>query len=340
MNIDKDLKAIRASLGHLDMEKTPALWLDTQIPALNSVIGHKRKGIGYGTMMELTGLNSAGKTAIATALAALAQRDGALVIWESLENSFDPGWALQRGFLPCPKCGGDSAKKEGVDCNACGGSMDGKESYTRGLDNDKMILVRPYVGKFEEMVADTYGRAKKKVSASRLSTGQELCAETEAFATAMHKKHKKMVIVVDSIASILTEGEGLAGLENQNMRTNMDLPMFMSKLLRRWVGLIPEINAWTILINQLRNNPKAKPWEDSWVAPGGNAAPFYSHVRVRMWRKGGKLQDKGEVVGIQGVMRCHKNKLGGIEYSTVGYRLNFAGKLEFVDAKDIKKEEE
>jgi hypothetical protein len=49
--------------------------------------------------------------------------------------------------------------------------------------------------------------------------------------------------------------------------------------------------------------------------------------------------DKGEVIGIRGIMKCLKNKTGGGESSEIGYRLLFNGPLEFVPADDVKKKE-
>ena len=329
------VEQIRKALGHCTMEWSPSLWLDTGIPDLNTVIGHRKRGISYGRIIEMSGWESAGKTAITMSLAALAQRGKAVCIWGDFENSFEPDWAIQRGIMPCPECKGVGRVKDHKSCPKCGNNRPcslcgsggckechntGKERGT-GLDTEHLILLQPYVG--------TFNGEKKP----RLSTGTEMCAEMEKAADIMHRKHDRMILVVDSVASILTEGEAGVGIEGANLRSNMELPMFMGKLLRRWVSLAQSYNAIVILVNQLRENPMAR-FGDKTYTPGGNAPLFYSHVRIRV-RKVGKLTDGGKVVGIQGVLTAYKNKTGGEQWAKVGYRLKYNGPVQFVPAKQV-----
>ncbi len=316
-------------MNHVPLAWTPSAWLDTSkdlgFPDLNMVLGHTKQGLSYGRMIEVTAWEGQGKTSLMMAIAALAQQDGALAIWGDVENSFDPGWARQRGFFPCQKCKG-TALVNGKDCAACGGPG----ADAQGLDLDRLVLVKPYVGNFSYLEK---GRVVKE-KIPRLSTAQELCGEMEAAMSL--KGHSKRVLVLDSIAALLTEGESLAGIENANMRTSMDLPLFMGRLLRRWVGLAQVHNTLIILVNQLREGPKS--FGDPTYAPGGNAPRFYSHVRMRCHRsKGGKLMDKGKMIGFCGIMKAIKNKCGGLEGAECGYRVKFNGPLEFVPAKDVRK---
>jgi RecA/RadA recombinase len=281
--------------------------------------------------------NSQGKSALVMSIAALAQYDGAHVVYGDVENSFDPGWARVRGMAKCPHCNGTGTRPTVKDpailteCISCGGP----EATTAGLDVSKLTLIQPYVGQFSYVDKKT-GKTHQEKN-PRLSTAQELCSEIEA--SMQQKGHTKRVVVLDSIAALLTEGESLTGLEDANMRTNMDLPLFMGRLLRRWVGCAQVHNALIILVNQLREGPKSS-FGDSSHTPGGNAPKFYSHVRVRVHRvAGSKIMDKGEVIGIRGIMKCLKNKTGGGESSEIGYRLLFNGPLEFVPADDVKKKE-
>jgi RecA/RadA recombinase len=326
---NKDLAAIRKSLNHLAMKWAPSAWLDTGVPGLNAVLGHETKGLAYGRMTEISGWESNGKTACVMSLAALAQQDGALVVWGDVENSFEPDWAKQRGFAPCPKCSG-TGTIAGKDCADCGGP----DSAICGLDPSKLILIQPYVGRFS--YTDKMGKMHQEKE-PRLSTAQELCSEIEA-AMSLGTGVKKRFVVLDSIAALLTEGESNAGVENANMRTNMDLPMFMGRLLRRWIGLAQVHNAMIILVNQLRQGPKS--FGDPTYTPGGNAPRFYSHVRVRVHRvSGSKITDKGKTIGIKGILTCKKNKTGGSEGAEIGFRLMFKGPLEFVPVKDVKGED-
>ena len=109
----------------------------------------------------------------------------------------------------------------------------------------------------------------------------------------------------------------------------------MGKLLRRWVGLAQVHNTALILINQLRNAPKA--FAAAYTV-GGNAAKFYSHVRVRVGRvEGSKIIDPKtkKMIGMKGYMRCLKNKTGGEEGAEIGFRLYRKGGLEFVPLKEV-----
>lgn len=293
MSMSKDLESIRSKLKHLSMDWAPTLWLDTSIPELNRVIGHAEKGIPYGRIIEMSGLESHGKTAIGLSLAALAQQDKALIVWGDLENSFNEDWAR-----------------------------------TRMLDPENMILIQPYVGKF--------GDEKEP----RMSTAQELCVEMEKCITSLRKKYDRAILVVDSVPALLTEGEASDGLVGHNFRTSQDLPQFLGRLLRRWVGTAQAYNTTILLINQLRQNPMQR-FGDPWYTPGGNATRFYSHIRVRVHRaKGGRITNGGKLVGIKGVMTALKNKTGGEERAQVGYRIMFDGPVEFVPASEIRKDDD
>jgi len=337
-----ELSKMRQSLGHIALAWKPQQWLDTKIPELNAVLGHATRGIPYGRMIEVSGWESQGKSALILALAALAQQDDAHVIWGDMESSFTSDWALQRGFARCPKCNGTAlvvrkTSSGGTkveipsDCPDCGGP----DSPVAGMDTSRLTLIQPYVGQFSYKDKET-GKVHQEKN-PRLSTAQELCSEMEE---AMKQKgHSKRIVVLDSIAAMLTEGESLTGLEDANMRTNMDLPLFMGRLLRRWVGCAQVHNALIILINQLRESPK-KSFGDPTHTPGGNAPKFYSHARVRVHRvAGSKILDKGRLIGIKGIAKALKNKMGGQEGAEVGFRLMFNGPIEFVPAADVKAKE-
>ena len=333
-----DLKTVRDALGHASIKWRPSLWLDTGLPDLNEVLGHRERGLSYGRIIELFGWESNGKTATALAIAALGQHDGAHVDWGDVENSFDPPWAKARGIAKCPKCAGTGlwTPKEGVaekECPTCGGTS----SATCGLDPSKLTLVQPYVGNFSYIGKDGKMHKEKK---PRLSTAQELLSEIEMLME--NVAYPKRIVVIDSVAALLTEGESLAGIEGGSTRTDMDLPIFMGRLLRRWVGLAQVHNALIILINQMRGGP-SKGYGSNERTTGGNAPKFYAHVRIKVRRaKGGRIMEGGRAVGFLGVMKCLKNKVGGTgEGAEIGFRLYRDGRpLEFVSASEVKKKEE
>ena len=292
---DSEVSKIRAKLGHLTMQWTPAAWLDTGFPDVNEVLGNRDKGIPYGRILELHGQPSGGKSAIALTVAALAQRkDDATVIMGDFEASFDPEWSTKRG-----------------------------------LDPSKVLLFQPYVGTFD------------KEKEARLVYAQELCAEIESSVRTQSEHKRKSVVIIDSLTSMLPEGEATAGLEHGNLRTKMDLPSFLSSLLRRWVGIAQSCSSLIILVNQLRQNPM-KRFGDPWYTPGGNAPLFYSHIRVRVRRgKQGRILDSSKkVIGIRGILRCEKNKVGGTEGSEIGYTMMYNGPVQFMSVKEVNSDDD
>lgn len=73
-------------------------WLDTQSQQLNAVLGSKVKGLPYGKVYELAGLEHGGKTMLSVILAAMAQKDGAAIGYVDLDNSYDPVWCQKLGL--------------------------------------------------------------------------------------------------------------------------------------------------------------------------------------------------------------------------------------------------
>lgn len=93
-----DLLKVRGKLQHLTLEWTPVSWLSLADPLLNRVLGREDRGIPYGRIIELSGLESAGKTALALHLSGLVQKDGGTAYWADFETSFDPEWATACGI--------------------------------------------------------------------------------------------------------------------------------------------------------------------------------------------------------------------------------------------------
>ena len=96
----EEVEFIQKKLGHLTLDAPTVHWLDTQSKKLNAVLGSRDKGIPYGKLAEAFGWESHGKTLLALFLAGIAQRDGAIVAWVDLENSFDEVWARVQGCDP------------------------------------------------------------------------------------------------------------------------------------------------------------------------------------------------------------------------------------------------
>lgn len=176
----------------------------------------------------------------------------------------------------------------------------------------------------------------------RLQTGEELCDEVELW---MERRHsagcKKLLVVVDSVTAMLVEEEATAGNTDQNMRTKVALASFLSRLLRRWVALSQVYSAAIVFINQLRTSPGA--WGNPETTPGGKAMKFYCSIRASVRRvKGGKLLQKGRMIGLKGIMRNVKNKAGegSLEGAEAGFKAMFMKQdWRFLSAKKLRAEE-
>lgn len=205
-------------------------------------------------------------------------------------------------------------------------SWDPAWAKRRQVDVENTLVLAPYVGQF------------KKEKETRMSSAQESLAEVEAAIKLNHKNGaKKQIMVVDSVTALLTREEMEAGIAGQNMRTKLALPSFLGQLLRRWVGTAQSYNVLMIFINQLRINP-AKLFGNPEYQPGGKALKFYSHIRVGARRvKGGRVMCGTKQLGIKGFLRNEKNKVGGLEFSEVGYHVNFSGDTEFMSVETVKK---
>src|SRR5208283_4091714 len=135
---------------------------------------------------------------LSTSFAALAQHDGAGVIWADLENSFNPDWAIQRGIAACLACKGTGRTKDkkgcpecgsGIKCGTCSGTgktdagkvcrdcLGSGEEAGDKVDVNRLILLRPYIGSFREK--NSQGKLVQGKE-QRLTTAQEITSETDA----------------------------------------------------------------------------------------------------------------------------------------------------------------
>lgn len=303
--------AIRKKLGHLTFEWKPTAYLDTGFEDLNEALGHRKKGLAYGRIIELSGLESQGKSAIGMSLAAKAQKDGALVLVADIENSYDPEWALKRG-------------------------LDSKAP--------NFALFQPYLGVFgvPKRYFERSLTAKEKRRLARrakIASAEAICDELESSIKSLSRYYPKIFLLVDSIASFLPALESKSSIKDRNMRDRMELSMFLGGLLRRWVGFAQQHNVLMFLINQLRQGPNAG-HGDPYYTPGGNTVRFFCHVRARCQRvKGGKIMRKGRQSGIQGILRNKKNKAGGVENTKVGYKILFDGPMVTLPASSLERED-
>lgn len=290
----EEMELIQKKAKHFTLERTVQCWLNTGNPMLNSVLGSREFGLAYGKMIEIYGPESHGKTMLSLLIAALAQKDGAKVGWMDLENSLDKAWVEAQGLV---------------------------------YDEVRKFKLKILTDKKASKKQDKDKESTNGDGVARLETAQELFEEVELW-MAYRKSVEpegKILIVVDSVAAVLTEEEIDAGTTGQNMRTMMSLPSFLSKTLKKWVALAENYNAMIIFINQVRMKPGVK-FGNPEYTPGGKAAKHYCSVRASVRRvKGGRIKQGQQTIGLRGIITNIKNKAGGgsVEGNQCGYETFF-----------------
>lgn len=268
---------------------------------MNEIFGDGENGLPDGTILEVSGDSSAGKSTMMLDLAAAAQAAGMTVLWADFENSFQQKWAARRGVV---------------------------------LDNPLLFELFSYEA-LEKLGAKTKAGGRR-VAAVQTPTVEEIFDSMEEYVIANHKldKTRRFFIVCDSIAAMATDVVVESKSADANMRTKMDLPSFMSQLMKKWMR-ITAVHAITLaFINQLRVKPGVM-FGDPAYTPGGNAVPFFAHVRVRMKRVR-LLRKDGKPYGVAGIMRLFKSKIGGAEGTELGYKLFWrSGRTKLVRAASL-----
>lgn len=111
--------------------------------------------------------------------------------------------------------------------------------------------------------------------------------------------------VVNSVAGLVPKKELEEDLEKANIALQARM---MSKLMRKWVGLIGKRDLVALFINQLRTDVNAR-FGDPNVTTGGRALAFYASLRFGMNNL--KLQDSDPITADEGLKlnaRVAKNR--------------------------------
>lgn len=120
--------------------------------------------------------------------------------------------------------------------------------------------------------------------------------------------YKFVVIVWDSVAATPCKQDIEA--ENPDPTANVGLkPRILSKNMTLLIKSSGRRKVAQVFLNQLRNNIKAPPFVDPYISPGGNAIPFASSLRLRLY-SGGKVKLNDEVVGVNTTVKVVKNRFG------------------------------
>lgn len=262
---------------------------------LNKLLGDG-EGLPDGTILEIAGDSGAGKSTTTLDLAAAAQACGVTVCMADFENSLKRKWAERRGV---------------------------------NIDDPLKFEHFPYEA-IEKL------SPKGKVVSVHFPTVEEIFDDIERYITRNVKLNsaRRFLIICDSIAAMATDAVSGGNIADANMRTKMDLPSFMSQLLKKWIRFTASYSVTLVFVNQLRVRPGVMFGDPSYT-PGGNAVPFFSHVRIRLKRVR-LLRKDGKPIGVCGIMKLVKSKIGGTEGSEVGYKLLWrTGRTKFVKAASL-----
>lgn len=295
---------IMTKMGHHIFVKPSMVWLDTGSPNLNKVLGSKKLGAPAGKIYEFRGKKHVGKTAKVMRLAGMAQRQhNAFVIWIDAENSLS-----NESDTPQKDFKNAWAAKLGLDTSA-----------------DKFYRIGPKILVSKKQRK----RGKKKTAAGTrfLQSAESMFAEAEATMEVIKDLdiNRPIVIALDSIANLQTEGQVDAGNTESNMRTKLDRAAFLSAALPRLSAFASNYTVWVFMINQIRTNPTVM-FGNPEYSPGGKGVEHNAHVQVDMRAFKGGVVFKGEdVVGIRGKMVNVKNKAGGgsIQSQQCVYEVSF-----------------
>jgi len=178
----------------------------------------------------------------------------------------------------------------------------------------------------------------------RLPTAEELFEMTEAWFVIRNKREPDtpLVLVVDSIAAILTADEDEAGLVGAKLPQQMALPKFLSRLCRRSAGKWAVYNVLVVFINQIRMAPMT--FGNPERTTGGEAMKFFASVRVKVRRhKDGRMIQGKKIIGLRGTLKNIKNKAGegSIEGAECGFEMMFGKKSwKFPPIQEVRKQGE
>lgn len=105
MTVDSALKSLIKSIGENDEIQKVQSWVTTGYRPLNEALsGDPDGGWGIGRLYEMYGLESSGKTLMATLSMIAAQKAGGVAVFIDYERSFDLDMAVEMGLDPDQSC--------------------------------------------------------------------------------------------------------------------------------------------------------------------------------------------------------------------------------------------
>lgn len=122
---------------------------------------------------------------------------------------------------------------------------------------------------------------------------------------AMVRSNKFTVIVLDSVAALVTKSELEGEMGDQHVGRH---PKMMSQAMRKLVGIISESKTVVIFINQIRMNIGQMGYGSPEYTPGGKALKFAASVRLDI-RRIAQIKKGEEIVGGRVRVKVVKNKV-------------------------------
>ena len=304
---EEEVAMIQRKLGYISFvrPKDSFNYLDLHNPDANEALGDREYGLRWGSIIELIGEESNGKSLLAAEISAIAQK-------EDPENTYIAKMDLEV-------------------------ANNNKFNARMGINLDKFYLFQPRLAvKLKDLGMRSGKRAdklvqsdlftilknNKKLSKQYQQSAEELCEEVEAWVKykRVTNPNAKIILSVDSVTGLLVSEEDEGGLVDANMRTKVSLASFMSRLCRRWVRMAENYNMIIIFINQIRVAPGVI-YGNPEYSPGGKALKFYASVRAKIRRaKSGRIKKGDEVIGIRGLVLNLKNRVGGKEFHSCGWK--------------------
>jgi RecA/RadA recombinase len=327
---EEEVALIEAKMGYTTFERSASTYnyIDLGDKNFNGALGNSKYGVRVGSMIELWGPESSGKTTVATIIGAIGQSQNRHVY-------------VAKGDLE----GSDNAefnKTMQVDMDRFYLFRAKIAASAKAIKRLKKLQQKMDEARTAEAKAKFYETYKKVLEKAEefQETAQQVCKKIEKWIKYKSKQDPKaiFVLIMDSVTGLLTEEEMEGDLDNQNMRTNVSLATFLSKLCRRWVSFFKNYNVIGIFINQERTAPGVMFGNPTYTS-GGKALKYYSSVRARIARvSGGRIKKHGRVYGIRTIITNIKNKTGEEGYQCGLKILTHKGKWEVMDVDKIKKE--
>lgn len=146
-----------------------------------------------------------------------------------------------------------------------------------------------------------------KLIYARPITGEEALTLVDKFL-----EHDIKLIVVDSVSSLVPEGELEADFDKDSIGLQARM---MSKAMRKLLGVVKTNNAALVFVNQIRDDIGKFGFGPKTTTSGGRALRFYSSLRLEVARTGW-ITKGDEKIGLHVKVTAKKNKMRTPQLST------------------------